>query len=75
MDKKCLIKKVPFKKVSDKYVMSVDDDFEIMNLIKQIEKKKLLKSDREVIKLLKTQLEHDWRLPLKIFLEKLIKKY
>ena len=63
------------KKVSDKYVMSVNDDFEIMNLIKQLEKKKLSKSDREVIKLLKTQLEHDWRLPLKSFLEKLMRKY
>ncbi len=63
------------KKVSGKYVMSVDDDYEIMNLISKLENKKLSKSDREVIKLLKTQLEHDWRLPLKKFLEKLLKQY
>jgi len=49
-------------------------DYEILSKIKELEKKKLEKEDKEIIKLIKTQLERDWRKPLLVKLDKLLKK-
>lgn len=58
-----------------KYVLSVDRDFEILRKCKLLEKKKLSESDMELIKLIKAQLEEDWRKPLIKILNNLMKKY
>jgi len=58
----------------EKYVMADKRDYEILSKIKELEKKKLEKEDKEIIKLIKTQLERDWRKPLLVKLDKLLKK-
>ena len=58
-----------------KYVLSTTADFEILNKCKQLEKLALMESDKQVVALIKSQLENDWRRPLLQTLNKLIKKY
>ena len=58
-----------------KYVLSKDTDFEILAKCKQLEKIKLTKEDKFLVKFLKTQLEADWRKPLLKRLNQLLKKY
>ena len=58
-----------------KYVLKTKKDIEILNLSKRLEKPKLSKADRDLVTLIKTQLERDWRKYLIIKLEKLSKKY
>ncbi len=56
------------------YVMNDKRDFIILNKIKELEKKKLDTKDKEIIRLIRTQLEKDWRSPLIIFLNKLLRR-
>lgn len=58
-----------------KLVLEEKRDYEILEKIYQLERKKLNKKQRELVKFLKTQLEDDWRRPLLRFLNKLLKKY
>lgn len=58
-----------------KYVLSTDEDWEILGKIYQLEKKKLTAEDEKFITFLRTQLEHDWRAPIVQVLDGLIKKY
>ena len=58
-----------------KYTLSTDTDFEILEKCKQLEKLKLNKDDRLLVKIIKTQLEDDWRKYLLKTLNQLIKKY
>jgi len=58
-----------------KYVLSTDFDFEILEKCKKLEKLKLNKNDKFLIKFIKTQLEDDWRTPLINQLNKLMQKY
>jgi len=58
-----------------KYILSTDDDYEILGKIYKLEKKNLSKEDNELLKLARTQLEHDWRVTINEFLDKLLKKY
>ncbi len=58
-----------------KYVLKTKRDLEILNLCRKLEKSKLSKNDKDLVKLIKTQLEKDWRKYLIIKLEKLAKKY
>jgi len=58
-----------------KYVLSTNEDYEILSKIKQLEKLKLTKEDKYLIKFVKTQLEHDWRKPILKTLSKVLKKY
>src|SRR3989344_4681886 len=44
-----------------KYVMSTDKDYDILSKVKVLEKLKLNKEEKFIIKLIRTQLEHDWR--------------
>ena len=58
-----------------KYVLSKKADLEILAKCKQLEQLKLLEKDKFLVKLIKTQLERDWRKPLKKVLYSLLKKY
>ena len=58
-----------------KYVLSTNTDFEILAKCKKLEKLKLTKEDRFLIKIIKAQLETDWRKSLLNTLNKLLKKY
>ena len=58
-----------------KYVLGDEEDLAILGKVKLLEMKKLENKDKEILKLIKTQLEKDWRKPLIVYLNKLIKKY
>ncbi|OGY41192.1 MAG: hypothetical protein A2Y82_01980 [Candidatus Buchananbacteria bacterium RBG_13_36_9] len=58
-----------------KYLLPEKRDFEILGKCKELEKMKLSKTDREKVKLIRTQLERDWRKYLLVELNKLLKKY
>ena len=57
-----------------KYVLKTKRDIKILNLCKKLLKEKLSKSDKDLILLIKTQLEKDWRKHLIIKLDKLLNK-
>jgi hypothetical protein len=57
-----------------KYALVKEIDSEILVRIKKLEKKKLNKEDKRMLKFIKTQLEYDWRKPLIKKLEKIEKK-
>ncbi|GEM_PF-713637 len=63
------------KPENKKYVMSVDQDYEILEKVKQLEKIHLAKHEQFLIRFIRTQLEHDWRKWLIKELNKLLKKY
>lgn len=58
-----------------KYVLATDDDYLILGKCKELEKKNLSQNDREIVALIKTQLEDEWRKHLIIALNKLSRKY
>jgi hypothetical protein len=58
-----------------RYVMSTDLDFEILSKCKKLEKKNLTGEDRRLMKIIKAQLEDDWRKSLLGTLNRLLKKY
>ncbi|NTV24520.1 MAG: hypothetical protein HGA85_09250 [Nanoarchaeota archaeon] len=72
-----LKKKFPHISEADKkkYLLPKQADYEILTLCKELEKKDLTKDERLLVKLIKTQLEKDWRRPLLKKLEQLKKKY
>lgn len=53
------------------YVLSTDEDYEILRAIKDLEAMALTKDEKEIVRLLRTQLKHDWRSPLLHFLQAL----
>ncbi|MBU2458805.1 MAG: hypothetical protein KKB29_00360 [Nanoarchaeota archaeon] len=55
--------------------MPKKEDFIILNKIRELEKMKLSLNAKEEVKLIRTQLEKDWRAPLIKSLNKLLKKY
>ncbi len=63
------------RKELEKYPLPVVEDFLILDLVKKLENKKLLKNDREIVELILSQLEYDWRKGLLSKLKKLAKKY
>lgn len=63
------------KREKRKYVMSLNQDYEILSKVKRLEKLKLNKEERFLIKLIKTQLERDWRKWLIKELDKILLKY
>ncbi len=58
-----------------KYLLSMDEDWEILSVCKNLEKLKLTREDRLLVKFIKSQLEHEWRAPLLRKLKQLLKKY
>ncbi|MBI2232822.1 MAG: hypothetical protein HYU56_02795 [Candidatus Aenigmarchaeota archaeon] len=72
---KQLTKRFPLTKTEKlKYVMSTNQDYEILEKVKQLEKLKLSKQEEILVKLMKTQLEYGWRKYLIQELNKLMKK-
>ena len=59
----------------NKYILKTKRDLEILTLCNKLLKIKLPKSDKDLVLLIKTQLEKDWRKYLLIKLNKLVKKY
>ena len=58
-----------------RYVLRTHADLEILASCKILEKLRLAKHDKELVKLIKTQLKKEWRKPLLQQLNKLLKKY
>ncbi len=58
-----------------KFVLSTDADFEILGKCKQLQKCRLKTSDKKTVKLIKSQLEDDWRKPLIQALNRMLTKY
>ena len=58
-----------------RYVLQEERDYKILEIIYILEGCKLSREDKKMLKLIRTQLEDDWRKPLLIFLEKFCKKY
>lgn len=58
-----------------KYILSTDTDFEILEKSKKLEKLKLNRDDKFLVKIIKTQLEDDWRKHLLSTLNKLTRKH
>ena len=58
-----------------KYVLSTKKDLKILNKIHEVEKiRNLNKDEKFLLKLIRTQLEHDWRTPLMKTLDKILKR-
>ncbi|MBI4058960.1 hypothetical protein HY404_01835 [Candidatus Microgenomates bacterium] len=57
------------------YVLPNEEDYEILSLVKTLESRKLPENDREIVELIKTQLEAEWRQPLLDKLKQLLQKY
>ena len=74
--KQKLTNKISLTKTEEKkYVMSIDEDYEILSKVKQLEKLDLNKDEKFLIKFIRTQLEHDWRKWLIKELDKILLKY
>ncbi len=74
--KQKLTKKISLTKSEAKnYVLSRDEDYTILEKVKLLEKKRLTKEERFLLKLIRTQLEHDWRKRLIKELDKILLRY
>lgn len=58
-----------------RYVLSTDQDYEILGKIYRLEERKLSDKDRALVRLVRTQLEHHWRDSIRRFLDQLLNKY
>ncbi len=58
-----------------RYVLSLDKDFEILNKCKKLERLNITKEDKILVKLIKSQIEDNWRKTLLNKLNNLINKY
>lgn len=73
---KRLTKSFPLTKTEQRnYVMSTNEDYEILRKVKQLEKLKLTKEEKFLVWLIKTQLEFEWRKYLIQALNKILRKY
>ena len=63
------------KEEKQKYKLPTDADLEILMKCKELEKSELSKEDAQLVELIKSQLEDDWRTPLLEELDRLLKKY
>lgn len=63
------------KNEKKRYVLSTDQDYEILGKIRELEQKNLSVQDKKFVAFLRTQLEHDWRSPFIKILNKLLEKY
>lgn len=57
------------------YILDKEQDQRIFAKLEQFKNKKLASEQEELVKLLYTQLETDWRTPLEEFIDKLLKRY
>lgn len=58
-----------------KYVLATDDSYIILGKCKKLEKLKLSNDDKNLVKLIKSQLEDEWRKPLIKKLNEILKQY
>ena len=58
----------------EKYPLVRLIDFEILYKCRLAQKKKLSKEDKKMVKMILSQLEYDWRRPLKKEIERILKK-
>jgi hypothetical protein len=58
-----------------RYVLKEKRDYEILEKIYVLEEQPLSPQDREVVQLIRTQLEDEWREPLIKYLNELAEKY
>jgi hypothetical protein len=63
------------KAESSRYVLSTDEDYEILRLINLLRNLTLSATDQEMVRLISSQLELDWRKPILDKLHELTKKY
>ncbi len=59
----------------EKYILSKQEDYEILAKIRELESKSLTEEDKEIVELIRTQLEEEWRDPLLDKLKSLLNKY
>lgn len=57
------------------YLLPNEEDYEILSIVKTLEKKSLSDNDKEMIELIKTQLREGWRGPLLEKLKQFLRKY
>lgn len=57
------------------YVLNDKQDFIILHKIKELEKQKLSKNEKEIVNLMRTQLKKDWRKPLINYLNKILEEH
>lgn len=57
------------------FILPNEEDYEILSGIKALENKQLSKEDEGIIKLIKSQLQEDWRTPIRTKVLELTKKY
>lgn len=67
------MKITPYEKKN--YVLADKEDLIILKKIKDLEKKKLSKEDKDLVKFIRTQLKKNWRLPIIRYLNRLLKRY
>lgn len=71
-----LQKKFTVSKEEEKiYVLSTDNDYDILGKCKILENKSLSTCDLDMVKLIKSQLQDDWRKPLTEKINVIFKKY
>ena len=58
-----------------KYVLTTEQDYEILEKCKTLKKQKLSKADKETVKLIETQLKREWRKALIKKLNQILKKH
>lgn len=63
------------KKEQDKYVLSTDQDYEILGKIHQLEQLPLSDEDKRLVSFIRTQLEPPWRAGIFKVLNRLLEKY
>ncbi|OGE44517.1 hypothetical protein A3B45_05200 [Candidatus Daviesbacteria bacterium RIFCSPLOWO2_01_FULL_39_12] len=57
------------------YLLPNEEDYEILSIVKTLKNENLSETDIEIVELIKTQLQDDWRGPLLEKLKKLLQKY
>lgn len=63
------------EKDKKEYVLSTNSDYEILEKIYRLEEERLSGRDKKLVRLIRTQLRHDWRNPLIKELNKLLERY
>lgn len=60
---------------AERYVLSKDEDWEILGRIKELESRPLAPEDARILRCFRAQLELDWRTPLLAELRHMMEKY
>lgn len=57
------------------FLLPNEEDYKVLSIVKNLESKDLSDNDTEIVKMIKTQLQADWREPLLSKLKQLLQKY